>query len=161
MIELNYLRSILHYNPDSGLWTWLIYKGPKSKGAVGTISKAGYAAISIDDKKYYLHRLAWFYMTGEWPENEIDHIDMNKANNKWINLRKATHRQNQANVAKRKDNTSGSKGVYYSKHASKWIANISCNGKTINLGCHDTKEEAALTYEQAAKWYHGKYARTA
>lgn len=160
MLTQEYLKSIIHYDAESGVFTWRVYKGPASTRTIGTKTKGGYTAISIDYKKYYAHRLAWLYMTGEWPENEIDHIDTDKANNKWINLRSATHKQNQANIKRRKDNTTGIKGVYYGKHVAKWIANISHNGKNINLGCYETKEDAAKAYAQAAKHYHGEYTRT-
>src|SRR5216683_4946120 len=130
-----YLISILHYNPETGIFTWISPR-PKVKlySIAGGIDDCGYIKIRIDGKKYLAHRLAHLYMTGIWPENEIDHEDLNRANNKWNNIRKATRSQNFGNQRKYSNNTSGIKGVCWDKQQNKWIAQIQINNKQIKLG---------------------------
>jgi len=101
MLTIEYLKSILHYDPNTGIWRWL--QAPKF-GRVEARDIAGspyknkqYWCIKIKQKKYAAHRLAWFYMTGEWPEDQIDHINRDGLDNRWNNLRPASNRENQQN----------------------------------------------------------------
>ena len=145
-----YLRNILNYNSFTGIWT-------KNKKIAGYLTKQGYIIIQIDYIKYYAHRLAWFYMKGEWPPNEIDHIDKVKSNNRFNNLRLATSRQNSFNVNIRSNNTSGIKGVYWNKSHKKWQAQIKQAGKQIYLGRFINKEEAGKAVAEARILFHGKF----
>ena len=101
MITQERLRRLLHYEPETGVFTWLERSSPHSKGHVGRVAGAfdvrGYWRIKIDYKSYRAARLAWFYMTGEWPTQEIDHINRNPADNRWINLRSVDGSQNTYN----------------------------------------------------------------
>jgi hypothetical protein len=107
---------------------------------------------------YHAHRLAWLYMTGAWPTGgEVDHIDTDRGNNVWTNLRDSTRRQNGSNVDIRSNNTSGFKGV--SRCRAKWTAHITVNYQAMHLGVFDTKEEAHAAYVEAAKRLHGEFAR--
>lgn len=156
------LREVLHYDPSTGVFTRLVSRGRAKIGAVaGGINGHGYRRIMIDRKRYHAHRLAWFWMTGEWPAAEIDHWNLNRADNRWGNLRVATRSQNKANTRAYATNTSGLKGVSWDAQNSKWRAQIVINGKQISLGRRDTREEAAAEYADAAELYFGEFARAA
>ena len=142
------LKEKLEYNPETGIFTWLINK------KIGYLDKDGYLIITIKCKHYRAHRLAWLYMTGSWPVNQIDHIDRNRINNIFENLRDVTNTQNHWNEGYSKNNTSGYKGVYWYKPYKKWKAQISVNGKHIHLGYFDIPEEAAKAYREAKEKYH-------
>lgn len=129
-LTVEHLRQILHYDPKTGQFRWL-QRGKSRRTKVGNTSKQRHVIlrITIDYKQYKAHRLAWFYMTGEWPE-QIDHKDRNSLNNRWKNLRVATRSQNQLNHGLYKNNTSGATNVCWDKANSKWIARKS-GGKFI------------------------------
>ena len=105
---------------------------------VGCIHKSSdnyhYKVIRLRQKNYKLHQIIWFYMTGDWPKYQIDHIDRNPLNNKWDNLRDIPQSQNMKNTNLKSNNTSGVKGISYSKEKRKWEAYISYNSKKYNLG---------------------------
>lgn len=119
----------------------------------GYINVSGYIAISIDSKKYLAHRLAWLYMTGEWPENQTDHIDHVRDNNKWDNLRKATNQENLKNQSIRKNNESGITGVCWHKTANKWMAYINLSEGSKYLGIFTDWFEAACARKSADNKY--------
>jgi len=158
------LREVLIYYPNSGEFIRKITTGRHDRWKAGTIAahkpKDDYPSVSIDGISYLAHRLAWFYMTGKWPKEEIDHRDLDRANNRWSNLREATHAENCRNVLKRKNNKSGFKGVNWCKQVKKWVAKIRVNNKRIFLGAFSNKEEAAAAYECASKKYYGEFSRT-
>lgn len=160
MITQEYLKSILHYELETGIWTWIASRPKINIGDIaGGLTELGYVKIKIDGRKYLAHRLAHFYMTGEWPEFEIDHEDLNRSNNKWKNIRNATRTQNFANQRKYSNNKSGIKGVCWDKDANKWLAQIQVNKKKIKLGRYINIEDAKEAYVRAANWYFGKFAR--
>lgn len=146
------LKDILHYCPETGVFTWLIAKSQRvrvgEKG--GHLASNGYVVIAINNKAYKAHRLAWLYMTGSWPEEEIDHINGIKNDNRIVNLREATKSQNQHNVGVRGDNSSGYKGVSFETKNKKWRADIQFNGKRIFLGYFDFPKKASEVYEAKA-----------
>ena len=112
MITQQYLKEILHYNPDTGVFMWKEAKRGRNRfKPAGTYDCNGYLIIKIDYKRYRACRLAWVYMTGKEPEKLIDHINRNVADDRWSNLREATHNQNQQNKSIAKNNTSGHKGI--------------------------------------------------
>lgn len=154
------LKQVLHYDPRTGVFTRIARLG--SRGVVGTtagsVDKYGYWKTMIDGKHHKLHRLAFLYMTGNWPEHEVDHIDTDKSNNSWKNLRDSTHRQNMANRGITSSNTSGFKGVRPER--GRFRANIRVNGTIKFLGYFDTPEEASAAYVSAANDLHGEFART-
>lgn len=155
------LKELLRYEPETGVFTWLVAprRGMFPGDVAGCWSEPAGWVIRVDCRLYLAHRLAWLYMTGEWPKNEIDHIDVSRRNNRWANLREATRRQNQANTPKQSNNTSGFKGVSFQRGVNKYRARIKAHGKKMSLGCFDTAEEAHLAYRSAAERIWGEFAR--
>lgn len=129
------LKELLHYDPETGHFTWIKSLSPKIKtgSRAGTIKEGKYIRIKVEGNFYYAHRLAFLYMTGEYPE-EIDHDDRNGLNNKWDNLLNRSHMQNMRNVGKRRNNTSGYIGVWFNNKNLKWVASIALNYKRIDIG---------------------------
>lgn len=161
MISLHRLKEVLHYDPDTGLFTWRVTISNVKAGTVAGRQRPnkGYVVITIDGVKYYAHRLAWFYMTAQWPEELIDHRDTVKNNNKWDNLRLSTTAQNGQNRRAQKNNKSGIKGVCWDAAAGKWLAQIVINGERECLGRYPSKAQAASAYQEAALRGHGDFAR--
>jgi hypothetical protein len=122
-------------------------------------SITGYRHICIDGCTYKAHRLAYLYMTGEWPKDQIDHINMDKNDNRWGNLRAATRSQNMANTRARTDNISGFKGVVWMKRQHEWAARIGVNGKQIHLGYFDKPHVAYAAVCVASRKHFGDFAR--
>jgi len=152
------LHDVLNYDPLTGVFMWVsLGKGIRKNKIAGCVHKNpnGYRHIfiRIDRKLYKAHRLAWLYMTGKWPTDEIDHEDHDGTNNKWLNLREATHMQNQQNMSKPSDNTSGTVGVCWHKVYGKWIARINVNRKQIFLGCFIDINKAVIARKEAEAKY--------
>lgn len=144
------LIDVLDYNKETGVFIWL--KKLSARGAVGKIAGTtsyGYNAINIDGVRYFAHRLAWLYVYGQWPKQEIDHIDRNRRNNAISNLRDVSRIVNALNSGERSDSSSGIKGVTFCKQRNNWQAQISLSGKNITLGRFDTLDEAAIAYKSA------------
>jgi len=132
----NKLKEELDYNPKTGIFTLKKDSGSKlKKGDIaGSINKVdGYIRIQIDHKKYLASRLAWFYMEGYWPENEIDHHNRIKTDNSFDNLRHVTRTCNARNSGKGKRNSSGVVGVDWHLSLNNWRATITINNKQIHL----------------------------
>lgn len=153
------LTALLNYCAELGIFVWKVSRrGHVHAGdRAGRVVK-GYREIKIDRVTYYEHRLAWFYITREWPKFSIDHIDQNKGNNRFSNLREATYSENLFNAKCRTRNVVGLKGVSWSTAARKWRATISAFGKYRTLGCFNSPEEAHAAYCRAARQLHGAFA---
>ncbi len=159
MITQEYLKEILDYSPETGLFVWKkANHGVRIGQHAGHTNERGYRIIGINYKVHRAHRLAFLWMTGKFPPQYVDHINMVKDDNRWINLRKATPGQNRANSGKNKNSTSEFKGAVWYKKAQKWYAQITVNSKSKHLGCFDTPEEAHKAYCKAADKYHGEFA---
>jgi hypothetical protein len=144
-----YIKSIFKYNPETGVFKWL-YSGrgiKKYKDMVAGCKKTKYVYIKLNQVSVTAHRLAWLYMTGEYPVNEIDHIDGDGHNNKWNNLREATRSNNCLN-SKRK-NRYGIRGVR-KNGKNGYSAEARINKKYYYLGTYPTVREAGKAYEQFA-----------
>lgn len=148
MLTQEYLRLILDYNPNTGVFTWLERNDVRPEwntrwaGKVAGVKMSnGYKAIGISSKKNLCHRLAFLYMEGSIPE-QVDHIDGNRENNKWENLRAVDNFINSRNQKLRSTNTSGHNGVYWSKSKSKWYVRVGLNGKNLHGGYFENKEDA-------------------
>lgn len=142
------LQKILHYDPQNGKLTWLVARnGRVKKGSrAGAITTSGHRIICIDRKFYMAHRLAWFYVTKRWPKTHIDHRNGSPDDNRWKNLRLATRYQNLANAKRRKDNTSGYKGVSFVRSTNKWDARIAHRNRKIFIGYFSTAKKAYEAY---------------
>ena len=155
------VRNLFDYDRLTGALVWkkmLSMRAMPGKTA-GCMDDQGRIKIGIRGKEYLAHRIIWVWMTGEWPEYEIDHRDEVKYNNRWNNLRKATPSQNHRNRGPNKNNTSGYKGVCYVAKRKCWIAGIKLNGYRHNLGSFTSAKAAHEAYCAAAKRLHGEFAK--
>jgi len=160
-VSQEYLRSILHYDPETGVFTWLKSRGRQKAGSVAgsTNKETGRVTVIIDRRKIKAHRLAVLYMTGAWPENDVDHKDVDPSNNAWVNLRPATVGQNHQNKKLQTTNFVGLAGVYAPKHTRKFRAEIRTGGKARHLGYFKTPEEAHAAYLAAKQELHPFFIR--
>lgn len=160
MLTQEKLKELLSYDPETGLFTWIKARSRRIKvGRIaGTKHCCGYTSISIDRVPMLAHRLAFLHETGSMPI-EIDHINGVRSDNRWINLRSASHAENIRNTGMFSHNSSGHRGVYLRKDTNKWQAQIKLHGKHISLGCFDNPEDAALARDTAAKQIHGDFFR--
>jgi hypothetical protein len=160
MIDHAQLQSLLHYDPETGQFIWTKPR-PKIRSGqqAGCLHKSGYIHIEIFGKYYAAHRLAWFYMTKKWPEDQIDHINRNKSDNRFKNLRECNNGQNRANS--KTTNKHGLKGLSFAKWMNKkpWVAQITHKKKTIYLGCFATMEEAHAAYCAASDRLNGIFSK--
>ena len=158
-ITLERLKELAHYDPVTGQFVLKQHREGTTRkigDVLGNKKKSGYLEACFDQRIYLLHRLAYFYMTGEVPQT-VDHINGNGIDNRWGNLRSVTHQQNMENIKKmRPDNTTGYRGVH--KWHGKYRAKIVVNKKQIHLGTFSTAEEAAKAYEAARPSIHSSYA---
>lgn len=152
------LKAQLHYDPTTGIFTRVMNSTrPDLIGkAAGTLRPAstGYQTISVARKRYYAHRLAWLYMTGEWPQI-IDHINGDRTDNRWANLRSVTQVVNAQNVhGAQSDNKSGFLGAHFCKTTGRYRAMLRVGKKYMHLGRFDTAQEAHAAYVEAKRQHH-------
>lgn len=157
MIELTKARldELLVYDSDTGLFTRRVSHGSAKAGkATGCLHKKGYIFISVDDRAYSAHRLAWLHAHGSWPSGQIDHINGNRSDNRICNLRDVSAGMNQQNRRVRSRNsTSGFLGVSKARH--RWRAAIQApDGRRVNLGSFDSPEQAHAAYLEAKRAIH-------
>lgn len=155
MLTKEYLKSVVFYDQDSGQMTWkkrpvwhfktnsawLTWNKRYAGKPAVTIDGKGYRVISINTKRYLVHRLVWLYVYGVWPKI-IDHINGIKTDNRLCNLRNVSHGENHKNMKKAKNNTSGVTGVYFNKNRNLWCAQMKHNGVTYHIGSSKVFEEA-------------------
>lgn len=150
-------RAEVHYDPESGLFTRVKKSGNCRAGAViGCKKLNGYVSASVFGKYHLCHRLAWAMTHGEFPPNDVDHINGDRTDNRIVNLRLATRAENMQNElrARASNKSSGLLGASWSKAASRWAAGIKKNGKKTHLGLFDTPEEAHAAYVTAKREVH-------
>ncbi|KGV49451.1 HNH endonuclease [Burkholderia pseudomallei] len=154
------LKRLLHYEEQTGLFFKKVYQGPfvfVLGRIVGTPRADGYLQMKVDGRNYLAHRLAFLYMTGEWPNGFVDHQDGQRSNNRWSNLRVATASENVHNIGLSRSNTSGVKGVSLHKASGKWAAQVSKNGVSYFLGLHTDIKDAAEAVRAKREELHGEF----
>lgn len=151
----SYLKSILHYNPDTGVFTWLEgRKGARLNKIAGGGNGKGYTRICVDGRRILAHRLAFLYMTGSFPPDQTDHIDGNRHNNAWGNLRPVSREENSKNTKLGAKNKSGAHGVTWYDHLGKWRVRVTSGSKNIHIGYfHD--HASAIAARKDAENKHG------
>lgn len=173
-ITAEYVRECLDYDPETGLATWKrrpvehfssnricnLWNSKHSNKEAGTLKKTNYRQVTINHKRYTVHRLAWLIVYGEWPKNDIDHIDKDRRNNKITNLRDVTNSENQKNRSMNRNNTSGHTGIKLVPNGN-WVVVICVNGKNKTIGTFRDKEDAIQARKDAEIQYgfhpnHGK-----
>jgi hypothetical protein len=154
------VRELLNYDQETGVFTWLAGAnlgkghGRRKPGAEAGCKGLRYMTLCIDGKHVYAHRVAWLYMTGEWPAFTVDHRSRDGFDNRWANLRQATIAQQRQNSSLSRRNTSGHKGVSWDRAKGKWQAGIGVNGRRLALGRFDDVEQAAAAYVEAKARLH-------
>ena len=153
------LKELLDYDPQAGVLVWKINRRGLVAGQLAGVSntRTKYLVVGVDYESYVAHRIIWMWMTGEDPGDlEVDHIDHDRLNNRWTNLRLATVNQNRSNVAAR-NKTGLPKGVFPNGQRS-FMARIRKDGEVYYLGSFETAEEAHQAYCEASEALHGNFA---
>lgn len=166
-VSSDVIRQNVAYNPETGNFTWLVsssksrgrHSGRVAENPAGSISGGRYVQVAFDRMVFAGHRLAWFMMTNQWPEKDVDHINGNKLDNRFSNLRLASRMQNCANRSKASCNKTGYKGVSVCAQTSKYRAVIQVKRKQIHLGRFKTPQMAHEAYMKAAREHFGEFAR--
>lgn len=168
MLTQKHLKECMTYDPNTGMFIWRErpLKHFKTKVAWKTVNKrlagkpagcvvkaSGYIRIGIDGKDYHAHRLAFLYMTGSMPFEEVDHVNHYRSDNRFTNLRAISRLDNSRNMGKRLDNNSGTTGVHWNKKDKRWVAQIRMNNKTKHLGMFVDKERAVSVRKAAEKQF--------
>lgn len=155
-LTIERLKETLDYDPETGIFTWskVLRRKKIVRGSIaGCLRFGGGWAIRLDGVLYYAHRLAWFYMTGEWPVDVIDHKNRIASDNRWCNLREATCQQNQVN--KLLDNSTGYSNV--DKIGKRYRARARFDGKLKHLGMANTAAEAHAISVSERRKVHGEF----
>ncbi len=153
------LLEVVSYDPGTGLFTRLRQLGARAlKGDIaGSVGPDGRRRIRIDKEQFFSARLAWFYVTGNWPVGEVDHLNLNRSDDRFLNLRIATHQQNTVNRRVLPSNRLGVKGI--SKVKRRYRAQLCVNDGRLHLGYFSTLDEAKTAYAAAARSHFGDFAR--
>lgn len=158
-LDIAYLQERLSYNPVTGLLFWKNCVGMPAawltrwadKEAFTAVTAAGYRQGSVNGLKLYSHRVAWALHYGEWPDGQIDHLNGVKTDNRIENLRAVNNQENNRNMPRKSNNTSGVNGVCWHKKAKKWMAYVVIDGKQSYLGVFDNLEDARVVRAEASK----------
>ena len=155
MTELNQelVKDLFDYDSSTGIFYHAKNKGKAKKGEVAggyhKHTKAIY--LRINGKKELAHRIAWLYEYGLLPQNQLDHINHDRSDNRITNLREVTHSENMKNKSKYKNNQYGVTGISKDKRCGKFRAYININGKPKGVGYYDEFNDAVVARNQALK----------
>lgn len=159
------LRAKFEYEPETGALRWKtvspFFRKAKAGDLAGSISPQGYQKVRVGGYYYLSHRIIWKMVTGQEPEDQIDHMDNDRLNNRWDNLRPASNSQNVQNARLRSDNKSGIKGVCWEPSHKAWKVYISVEGKQRVLGRFKSIDAAKQIRLAAAEKLHGEFMRVA
>jgi len=155
------LKDVIEYDYTSGKFFWKECTSASMRigqeaGTIKRNRKASYKVIRIDTFGFYAHRLAWFYMTGKWPE-QIDHINGDGLDNRWCNLREADNSKNSFNIPAMSGNKSGHKNVYYNKKSGNWVVAVTANYTVVHREEYETLEEAKNVACKVREQYHKEF----
>ena len=155
-MDITKLRSLLNYDPITGVFTWAKARRNIEIGDIaGCVNAKGYRYIGVNNALYRANRLAWFYIHGVWPTQQIDHINGDRLDDRIENLRDVTQTRNQRNRKHGNINSSSKLiGVSWNKSSAKWRAQISVGKKTIHIGLYKTEQEAHAAYLAAKTTHH-------
>lgn len=156
IVTADEIREMFRYDPETGEFQRAVTRGQWRAGQVaGTRHNQGYWQISIRGRTYLAHRLAWLYMTGKWPQADIDHRNGDRGDTRFSNLREATRAENKQNEnAPIADSASGLRGVNWHKAGKGWEARIRAGGVRRHLGIYESKYAAHAAYMAAKKSLH-------
>lgn len=158
-MQLTYekLREVLVYCPETGVFRWRmkVSIGTRIGGIAGAPRPDGYVRLQVFGRKYMASRLAWLYMTGNWPEHGVDHKDGNRSNNRWGNLRDVPQSVNMQNQRRaRSDNSTGLLGAHRHSSGKGFTSTIIVNGRRHHLGSFPTAQDAHAAYLLAKRRMH-------
>ena len=162
MLTQRRIKELLRYNKETGFFAWKIRRQGVTLGSkAGRVTSKGYTEIMLSGESYGAHRLAFLYVEGAFPGNEVDHVNHDRSDNRWRNLRKITRDENHRNLSIFKNNTSGHQGVCWKKAALKYVARIHFSGVAKHLGYYPEIEDAIQARKEAEIKYgfhenHGK-----
>ena len=158
------VMQVLDYNKETGEFRWRVPAGRYGRIPVGSIAgsinKEGYRYIHVDGGFYRASRLAWLYVTGEWPEHQVDHQNVNPGDDRWENLREASQSNNKRNNKQYKNNSTGYKCVTWDSDRLCYTVRVTANGKRLRLGRYPTAEEAYAAYVDKLPEIHGEFANS-
>ena len=159
MLTAERVRELLDYDPETGVFTWKVSRGRAPKGAMaGKNDPRGYLMIRVDRRGCWAHRLAYLYMTGAMPAADVDHINRDKSDNRWANLRAASRSDNLANASQRPGSASGYRGVTWDRNGNCWSVRIFARGKRVHVGQFRDKVDAAKAHARAMIELFGDFA---
>lgn len=156
------IEDALEYDPETGDLTWKVTRGPRAQaGDKASGSNGRYGTVRFGGVLQYTHRVAFYLMVGRWPE-QVDHINGNKRDNRWQNLREVTQQENSRNAKKYSTNTSGCTGVRWHKNIQKWGASIRVDSRHHNKGYYKSWWDAVCARKSAEVQYgfHINHGRT-
>lgn len=153
------IRELLDYDLEFGSFVHRVSRGRVKSGMIaGSPHNAGYLRTRVDGRDYLLHRLAFLWVEGELPEAHVDHINGNRLDNRWSNLRKASRSENMMNASISQRNSTGAKGVHFDKSRGTWLASLSVKGRSKNLGRFRDPLLAESIVRRARNEHHGEFA---
>lgn len=153
------LKELLDYDPETGVFTWLVTNSTRNVAGNEAGCRAdGKVYVGVDGRMYRAHRLAWLYVHGEFPSENLDHVNRDWQDNRIDNLRIASQEENMRNRGRQRNNTTGYKGVSFIRRDKRYQAKIQHSGKHQHLGYFTCPREAAHAYNKAAIQLHGEFA---
>ena len=156
-ITQEHLRQLLAYSAETGVFTRKVSTSNSVKvgDIAGSPSSNGYINIGVLGKLQKAHRLAWLYVYGVWPSEDIDHVNRDRTDNRICNLRAVTRQQNMHNTSRLSNNKSGHPGVHWDVAAKKWVAQVGHNGKSTYVGQFSLLEDAVAARKAGELKYWG------